>query len=86
MRGGGANDRGDSSALIAILENEPEAEHFLSIVLEAPRRFVSAVTAYETGIVVGTRRGRESALDIIGFIQFWVLKWFRLPSPTSRCL
>ncbi len=58
----------DSSALIAILENEPEAEHFLSI-LEAPRRFISAVTIYETGIVIGMRRGRESARDLMDFIQ-----------------
>jgi ribonuclease VapC len=55
----------DSSALIAILEEEQEAEHFLSIVRQAPRRLVSAVTVYETGVVIGMRRGRESALDFI---------------------
>jgi ribonuclease VapC len=51
----------DSSALIAILELEPEAERFLSIIRDAPRRLASAVTIYETGIVIGARRGRERA-------------------------
>jgi uncharacterized protein with PIN domain len=43
----------DSSALIAILEQEPEAERFLSIIRDATRRLASAVTVYETGIVIG---------------------------------
>jgi ribonuclease VapC len=59
----------DSSALIAILEEEQEAEHFLSIVRQAPRRLVSAVTVYETGVVIVMRRGRESALDLMNFIE-----------------
>ena len=49
----------DSSALVAILENEPEAKRFIEVLREAPRRLVSAVTIYETGIVIGARRGRE---------------------------
>jgi ribonuclease VapC len=43
----------DSSALIATLEKEPEVEQLLSIICEAPRCLVSAVTVYETGKLMG---------------------------------
>jgi len=58
----------DSSVFIAILEQEPEAERFLSIIRDAARRFASAVTVYETGIVIGARRGRQSAEDVMTFL------------------
>jgi ribonuclease VapC len=58
----------DSSVFIAILEQEPEAEHFLSIIRDATRRLASAVTVYETGIVIGARRGRQSADEMMTFL------------------
>jgi ribonuclease VapC len=54
----------DSSALVAILEEEPEAEHFLSILQETSRRVASAVTVYETGIVLGGRRGWDMVAEL----------------------
>jgi ribonuclease VapC len=59
----------DSSALIAILEAEADSSQFLDVIQSAPRRFASAITVYETGIVIGARRGRESASDIIDFVD-----------------
>lgn len=59
----------DSSALVAILEAEPETGKFLEIIQDAPRRLVSAVTVYETGIVIGARRGWESAEDALALIE-----------------
>ena len=59
----------DSSALVAILEEETEAENFLQIIQDAPRRLVSAVTVYETGIVIGARRGWESAEDALALLE-----------------
>lgn len=59
----------DSSALVAILEEEPEADRFLQLLRDAPRRLVSAVIVYETGIVIGVRRGRESADEILAFLE-----------------
>jgi ribonuclease VapC len=59
----------DSSALVAILEEEPEAERFLQIIRDASRRLASAVTVYETGVVIGARRGHESAAEIMAFID-----------------
>jgi ribonuclease VapC len=55
----------DSSALVAILENEPEAEQFTAILRDAPRCFMSALNVYETSIVIGTRRGRERAARVM---------------------
>jgi ribonuclease VapC len=49
----------DSSALIAILEHEPEREGFFEIIASAERRLVSAVTYQETGQVVFSRRGQR---------------------------
>jgi ribonuclease VapC len=59
----------DSSALVAILENEPEAQRFVTVLYETPRRLMSAVTVYETGIVIGTRRGRERIARVTDFID-----------------
>ena len=58
----------DSSVFIAILEQEPEAEHFLSIIHDATRRLASAVTVYETGIVIVAQRGRQSAEEMMIFL------------------
>jgi len=58
----------DSSALVAILEEEPEAGHFLQIIRAASRRLASAVTVYETGIVIGARRGFESVPQIMALL------------------
>lgn len=57
----------DSSALIAILEEEPDAERFLDLIRGAARRLASAVTLYETAIVIGARHGWESALELKDF-------------------
>jgi len=46
----------DSSALIAILREEPEAEEFAEALNLAPVRRISAVTYVETGIVTDCNR------------------------------
>lgn len=47
----------DSSALLAILFSEPEAEPFARAIAGDPRRLMSAVSALETAIVVHARKG-----------------------------
>jgi ribonuclease VapC len=59
----------DSSALIAILEEEPEADRFLNAIRNAPRRLASAISVYETGVVIGARRGWESAHELTAFLE-----------------
>ena len=65
----------DSSALVAILGSEPEAEDLENSLLDAPLRCISAVTYVETAIVVDSRRDavlsrrldeflRETEIDI----------------------
>ena len=65
----------DSSALVAILGSEPEAEDLENSLLDAPLRCISAVTYVETAIVVDSRRDavlsrrldeflRETEMDI----------------------
>jgi ribonuclease VapC len=47
----------DTSALIAILLNEPEALPFASAIAADSRRLLSAASALETSIVIGARKG-----------------------------
>jgi ribonuclease VapC len=59
----------DSSALVAILEQEPDGDRFLQIIRDEARRLVSAVTVYETGIVIGARRGWDSLGDMTALLE-----------------
>lgn len=54
----------DSSALVAILELEPEAEAFIDAIAEAPVRLISAVSVVETSIVILNRHG-DAGLEIL---------------------
>ena len=54
----------DTSALVAILEQEPEAERMARAIASAPVASLSAATLVETGIVVQARRGDEGARDL----------------------
>jgi len=55
----------DSSALIAILENEPPAEAFTTAIELDPVRLLSAVSLVETAMVVESRHGKvgQQTLD-----------------------
>jgi ribonuclease VapC len=58
----------DSSAIVAIFRDEPEAEAFLDIIDRADQALISAVTAVETMIVLtGQRIGasREQAASVL---------------------
>ena len=47
----------DSSAMIAILLGESDAEHLARTLLKDSRRLISAFTALETAIVIEARKG-----------------------------
>jgi len=47
----------DSSALMAILLLEPEAEVFARAIAADPKRLVSAVSVLESAIVIRARKG-----------------------------
>jgi ribonuclease VapC len=52
----------DSSALIAVLEHEPDAATYATAVQQAAELLVSAVNVHETGMVMRIRHG-ASAVD-----------------------
>ena len=54
----------DSSALITILDQEPEAERIVRAMATATDRRLSAANLVEAGIVMQVRRGDEGARDL----------------------
>lgn len=54
----------DSSALIAILLNEPEAEIFARAITQDHRRLISAFTLLETAIVIEAKKGEAGGREL----------------------
>ena len=54
----------DTSALVAILDQEPQAERIARALAATPERMLSAATLVEAGIVMQARRGDEGARDV----------------------
>jgi ribonuclease VapC len=54
----------DTSALLAILEQEPEAEHMARAIASDAGPSISSATLLEAGIVVQARRGDEGGRDL----------------------
>ena len=59
----------DTSALVAILSNEPERRAFNQKIAEAGSCFVSAGSYLETSIVIEARYGYEGVRDLAFFLQ-----------------
>ena len=53
----------DTSAIIAILRNEPEKERFVDAILAASPRLMSAVSMQEAGMVIAGRFGDAAAWE-----------------------
>ncbi len=58
----------DSSAIIAILLQEPETARLASAIADNPPNFLSAASLVEASIVIDTRRGDEGARDLNLFL------------------
>ena len=54
----------DTSALVSILDQEPEAERLAHAIATATERMLSAANLVETGIVMQVRRGDEAVRDL----------------------
>ena len=54
----------DSSALLAILLDEPDRRRFTEAIESDPRRFVSAATLLESAIVIEARRGEAAGREL----------------------
>jgi len=58
----------DTSALIAILQNEPEQREFIDAIEAADARLMSVATFVEVSIVIDARYGAEGLRDLDHFI------------------
>ena len=58
----------DTSALVAILQGEPERDRMLAALTKAERLLVSAVSVLETAIVLEGRFGAEAGSDFDLFV------------------
>ncbi|HJZ71466.1 MAG TPA: type II toxin-antitoxin system VapC family toxin [Vicinamibacterales bacterium] len=59
----------DTSALLALLLDEPEAEAFRAAVEEDSTRLVSAATLLETALVIEARKGEPGGRELDTLIQ-----------------
>lgn len=58
----------DSSALVAIFEQEPDAAIYAAALLRADRLLISAVNVHETGMVLRARRGEAAERHMWRFL------------------
>jgi ribonuclease VapC len=73
----------DTSALAAILFNEPERQRYLEAIVANSRRLVSAATMLETGIVIEGRQGEAAGRE---FDLFAVRAGLQVvPFDTEQC-
>jgi len=54
----------DTSALLAILLQEPDAGQFSALISDASRRLISAVSFLETSIVIQARKGSAGGREL----------------------
>lgn len=59
----------DTSALLALLLDEPEAEEFRTAVEEDSTRLVSAATLLETALVIEARKGEPGGRELDALID-----------------
>jgi ribonuclease VapC len=60
----------DTSAIVAIAMNEPEAEAFERLIADASVRLISAATLLEAAMVLETRLGEPGGAEL----DLWLLK------------
>jgi ribonuclease VapC len=59
----------DTSALLAILNKEPERDRFLDVLANDDHVMVSALTRYEALLIAGTRRGPDNLGDLAEILE-----------------
>jgi ribonuclease VapC len=64
MAKGALNMVVDSSALIAILLGEPDADRFARAIAGDPKRLTSSVSALETAIVIEAKKGEPGSREL----------------------
>ena len=59
----------DTSAVLAILQNEPERDMFIPSIVDAPIRRMSVASYVEAGIVLESRFGSAGTHQLILFVS-----------------
>ena len=59
----------DSSAILAVLQDEAERTEFVSLIEQSSRRLISAVSVLEAAMVLEGRRGDDAGSDLDLFLQ-----------------
>ena len=59
----------DTSAVIAILNGEADADNFIGKMESDTLRLISAVSVLEAGIIAHSRKGDEGAAALDGFLR-----------------
>ena len=59
----------DTSAVLAVLQNEEERPEFVSLIAQAPHRLISAVSVLEAAMVLEGRRGNDAGTDLDLFLK-----------------
>ena len=69
----------DSSAVLAILFNEPERDSFSDALAAAGVRLMSCVNALEAAVVVSSRKGPYGSRELDLLLHRGSSSWSRLP-------
>lgn len=59
----------DTSAIVAIIQKEPECDAFLELIRNADNVYFSAVSLLEAGMVLRSRRGSGAEAELAGIID-----------------
>lgn len=59
----------DTSALLAVIQGEPESDAFIAAIRAADRAVIAAVSLLEAGMVLRARRGLEGIAELDDFID-----------------
>jgi ribonuclease VapC len=59
----------DTSALLAVIFEEPESARFAELLATSETTLCSAVSALEAGIVIEARKGKATARDFRAFLR-----------------
>ena len=59
----------DTSAILAILQDEAERAEFVSLIEQSSRRLISAVSVLEAAMVLEGRKGDDAGSDLDLFLQ-----------------
>lgn len=59
----------DTSAVVAIIKDEPEKSQFVSLIEGATRRIMSAVSVLEATMVLESQKGNDASYDLDRFLR-----------------